>query len=513
MDILILAALIVLGVAVLATTDFRLVLAILFGNTPSFPNVSPSRAGDELPHDGLTMGTLYIGKQGSGKTSSLARHLVECFKRYPDRAIFVLDPSGSLKKGILSLILSEPLDVREALLKRVVYDKMGDEEWVIPLPEFSPEYGTTFEEQVQRVTGNLAKLAPHLVTNAPLLGGLAVEEIAPAICRLLTAMTNEHDECWQITEAKRLLRDEGWLKRALNGFGGKVPAAKWYLEKVLGDGVRPHERELRTYALVSLLGVVEPREIRARVGYYRPGWTPKEAIEKGLMVIVDGSALTNQRPAQHYLFAQVYSLIMAEINQREPHDPADQPVSLVMDEVYSLLKVPGMAEEVGMISPLYRSRKLQLYIVLQALWQLDEALREQVTSLGNWVVFPVAAFDEAYAVAKELFKYEPKTVKVDARTETQQPIFEPDRGQYLAQANWIQRLKHRECIIRRYHSEQEMDRYVRHVPRTNEIPTVEVPQKLLEETQEQLLRERGVRVRDALEVINQRGLEKGRTTV
>jgi hypothetical protein len=83
---------------------------------------------------------------------------------------------------------------------------------------------------------------------------------------------------------------------------------------------------------------------------------------------VNGSKLINQRNTQHYLFTQAYSLIMAEINKRRPGNPEDEPVALVMDEVYSLLSIPGMAEEIGMISPLYRSRKLELYVVIQALW-------------------------------------------------------------------------------------------------------------------------------------------------
>ena len=50
--------------------------------------------------------------------------------------------------------------------------------------------------------------------------------------------------------------------------------------------------------LRSVLGAIEPRAIRARLGYDRPAWTPKEAIEKGLIVLVSGEALINQEQAQ-----------------------------------------------------------------------------------------------------------------------------------------------------------------------------------------------------------------------
>src|SRR3990170_4305875 len=252
-----------------------------------------------------------------------------------------------------------------------------------------------------------------------------------------------------------------------------------------------------------MLGAVESREIRAKVGYYRPGWTPKEAIEKGLIVLINGARLINQKNAQHYLFTQVYSLILHEINKRTPGNPDDQPVALVMDEVYSLLSIPGMAEEVGMLSPLYRSRKLELYIVLQALSQLAKNLREQIWSIGNVVCFAVSDFNEAYEMAQQIFKYIPTTVKLPAKTEVQQPITEPDRGQYLAIANWLQRLNHRECIIKRYYSEQLLDKYVRHVPRTKDHPPTH-PTNDLQQLKDALLEKRGVLVRDALEVINKR---------
>jgi hypothetical protein len=222
-----------------------------------------------------------------------------------------------------------------------------------------------------------------------------------------------------------------------------------------------------------------------------------------MLVIVNGARLINQPNTQHYLFTQVYSLIMSEINKRIPGDPQDQPVALVMDEVYSLLSIPGMAEEIGKLSPLYRSRKLELYIVLQSLSQLAITLREQIWSIGNIVCFAVTNFQEAYEVAQQLFTYNPTTVKMSAKVNTQQPVTETDRGQYLQIANQIQRMKHRECIVRRYMSEKILDKYVLWVPKTKEVPSTSVH---LLDLKEKLLKERGVRVRDALEVINQRKL-------
>lgn len=475
---------------------------IIWSSNPTFPN-SRSVSHDELLPEGLTMGTLYIGRQGTGKTSSLARHLVDYFKAYPNRAIFVLDWSGSITDNILSLISGDIES--ESLIKRVVYDEMGHPEFTVPLPEFSSLYGFRYEEQVQRVSNNLTKLAPELIRDAPFLAGLGLREIAPQIFRVLTSITNEYGETWQITEAKKLLADANLLKNCLGLMGSKSPEAKWFIERIFLN-LKPVERELRSYALAALLGAIEPPETRARVGFYRPAWTPKEAIRKGLMVLVNGARLINQKNTQHYLFTQVYSLIMSEINKRTPGDPNDQPVALVMDEVYSLLSIPGMAEEVGMLSPLYRSRKLELYIVLQALSQLAPTLRQQIWSIGNIVSFAVSNFDESFELAQQLFPYNPATEKLSAKTETQNPVIEPDRGQYLQIANELQRMQHRECIIRRYRSEKILDKHVLWVRKTKEVSNLS-SKPSVDELKERLLVERGVRVRDALEVINSRKLK------
>jgi hypothetical protein len=294
-------------------------------------------------------------------------------------------------------------------------------------------------------------------------------------------------------------------------FGRKVPGAKFYLEhEFLNVGAK--EQLIRRHAITSVLSPIEPKHIRAKIGYYRPGWTPKEAIEKSQMVLVDGSRLINQRKTQHYLFTQAYSMIMAEINKRKPGDPKDKPVSLVMDEVYSLLSIKGMAEEVGMLSPLYRSRKLHLYIVLQALAQLAPELRRQIWSIGNLMCFAVSNFDEAYEIAQQLFKYDVKKIKFPAANEKGQPITDPDRSQYLAIANQIQRFDHRECIMRRYMSEKNLDKYVRHIPKTKENPSYPVEDGV-SELKERLLKARGIRVRDALEIINKRTLKISRPKV
>src|SRR5687768_13647810 len=98
-------------------------------------------------------------------------------------------------------------------------------------------------------------------------------------------------------------------------YGNNVPQAKKYFEKEFLP-LSPHEKELRTYALRSLLGPLEAPEIRASLGCEPAAFTFKEVIEKGLMAIIDGSRLKNRKVVQHYLFTQIYSMVMAEIYKR-----------------------------------------------------------------------------------------------------------------------------------------------------------------------------------------------------
>src|SRR5215208_374621 len=205
--------------------DLKLLRDVLWPDLPKYPNARLAFSEELLP-EGLTMGTLIIGRQGTGKTTALANHLVEYFKKYPDRAIFVLDWSGSITDNILSLIAQEP--EWEKLAKRIIYDDLGNPEWVVPLPEFSHLYGTSVDEQAHRVANNLQNLSPELVTGAPFLAGLGLQETAPQLFRMIGSITNEYEESWQVTEARQLLTDTPLLRAKVAKYGFKSEKAQTY---------------------------------------------------------------------------------------------------------------------------------------------------------------------------------------------------------------------------------------------------------------------------------------------
>lgn len=483
--------------------NYSLLRSMLFPRvTPNFPNLRTG-AEDRLYPEGLTMGTLLIGRQGSGKTSYLARHIVEYFKTYPDRAIFILDWSGSITDRVIGLILQESGEVRERLFDRLVYDELGNPDYVVPLPEFSSKYGIGYDEQIERVRINWVKLAEDLTREATILGGVAIKGLAPALFQLLVSCAGPGKEPWQVTEIGRFIDDPKTVSDLIRKSASRVPArTKEFLNRRFLN-VRGGEQELRSYSLSEILFAIESPSAYPRLGYPVPGWTPKEAINKGLMVLVNGARLINKKAAQSYLFTQAYSLIMQEVNKRTPANPHDKPVAIVMDEVYSLFQIPGMAKEVGMIAPIYRSRKVELYIVIQAIWQLDKTLREQIWSLGNVVAFGVENFEESYEIAQQLFAYDPLAIKRRVSVRDFKAVSEQDRGQYLEGANWIQNFDNRECLMRRYTTEGSRDEYIRHISKTSQLPLAPLPESL-ESMKYGLLKKRAVKAETALKEITER---------
>lgn len=482
-------------------------LTELLWGRPNHPPIPNLREGvdDSLYFDSLTRGGLIIGRPGSGKTIKSAMWALQYALLYPDRPIFVLDASGSFTDEFIKMTYQLPTQIREVIVKRIVFDRLGDSEWVVPFPFFSVNYGIDMEEQIQRVVENFKNLNDELVKRNPTLGGIALSEIAPQLYRVICAIEGADGRSWQITEAKKLLMNQSRLRIACKKFGNKMPEAKWYFEnQFLSDSVSDHERELRTFTLRSALGAIEPKAIRARVGFHTPSWTPKEAIEQGKIVLVSGEELINQETAMGILFTDVYSQILAIINKRTPHDPSDKPALLIIDEVPMLLEIKGMADEIGKVSPRYRSRKLQIMVIIQMLSQLDEDLRAKIWALGNVACFGIDSHKESYEIAQQLFRYNPKSSKRPIQGDY--TIAEPDRGQYLTEANWIQHLGKRELILKRYIDEGTEERYVQYIKRTSEKSNEPLPEPL-GDIKKRLLMRNAIPIREALEVINRRGIK------
>lgn len=458
---------------------------------------------EELPEAGQTMGTLFIGRQGSGKTSALARHLVEYFDTHPNEAIFVLDWSGDISNRILGQFCQRSFAERQKVMHRLVYDEPGHPEWVLPLPELTEAYGGTFEDEIERVKDNLNGLYKNPSQEAVIMAGVAINKTLPEIYRLLTSIKNQYGQTWQVTESEYLIENPKAMSRALTDYGASLPegSKQYLLDQIVN--IKSEERNKRTYVLMELFGWIKTDYMRASLGYPRPAWTPKEAIARGQMVIINGSRMVNHPTARNYKFTQAWTLIKAELNRRTPHDKNDRPVTVVLDEVKSLLKVPAFAEDVGEISPIYRSRGVKLYIVIQALSQLTEELERNIWLLGNLVGFGLENKVDCEKLAYQLNKYVPTSAKLPAQRPDQNPLTESEHGQDRQGADWIWGLDDRQCLVKRYLDERHRDKRVRYIRRTKDLPArpLLIP---VEEFKEQLLKDRGLRVWEALTVVDSR---------
>lgn len=482
--------------------NWNLGMRILFGKPahPPIKNLRFSRS-DDLYLDSLTRSLFVAGRPGSGKTVWAAMQLVRYAREHPEHAIFALDLSGSLTEEVIALIFQLPEGEREMIARRLVLDIPGYPGLTTGMPFFSPAYGLGMDEQVERVRSIYMNLNEEMMQRTPVMA-IAITELLPELSKLLLAMKNERGNAWQLTEAKKLLIHTDWLRQALNQFGGQAKGAKFYFEdEYLSEDLSRHERNLRSFTLRSVLGNLESDVARARFGSDTPGWTAREAIAEGFIVLVSGAEITNQEQTQAIVFADVFSHILAQINKRRPHDPADRPVLLVIDEVPMLLEIKGMAKEIAKVSPRYRSRKLELAVIVQMLAQLDEDLRQKIWSLGNTVIFGLDSFNEALEVAQQHFEYDPTQVKL--QRDNGNPLMETDRGAYLQQANWIQHLRHRECIMKLYVDEGHEEDFVRYIERTNDKPNraISVDKSAVIE---RLLRRRAVPIREALQAVNSR---------
>lgn len=492
-----------------------LITNLLFRSGWRFPEfiLRPTRL---LHEEGLVMSTAFVGRQGVGKTFALANELLEQIKGHPEQPFFVFDWSGGLINTLLLLALS---DARyHEIRKRLVFDAMGGREingeaFVMPMPEFSEKYDPEklwierVEDQADRVQRTFENINPNLVELNPTVGGQPIKSLLPNLLLLVNAINDDSGNSWQLTEVTKLLnRDTRELAR--KQFGSKVEKANDYF---IHDytGKERFDKE-RAYTIANVLDVIKSRRIQARVGYPHPGWTPKDTISNGLVILCDGSGLNNNHKQKDYAFLQLFNLVLDEINKRVPSAPGYQPINWVMDEVYTFTEIPSVAKVLAHLPSEYRSRKLQLFLVIQSFKQLAGAengkkgLEDVFFSFGNMAVFSLLDIEDCFTGVKNLFPFDPQLVKVPARHEGQHDIMENRDEQIAVRAYQLQHLAQRECYVRRFVDEARMDRII-HIGKTRDV-RISATHQEIERLKDELMLERGVSLLKAEEIINKRKL-------
>lgn len=474
---------------------------------PKYPFVPNLRqvAYDEIFLQSLIRGLALVGEPDSGKTWTLVGHIIDHRINFPDQAGFLLDWSGSTADNYFRQVLQKPEEVRDWLLATTIYVPLGHPKYVLPLPEFSLDYGGSYGDHVERVRRNWVRLAPILTQEAPVLAGLAINVLGKSLFEVLTGIrskTGDHEETWQLTELWQFLNNRETLNTVFREHLENISKRTRQLLHNRFVSVRAFEGELRTYALEDFLKAIDHRYAQASLGWHTPAWTPREAIEKGLLVIVDGAGLNQHDPTLHYLFTQIYSLIMAEIYKRRPDDPKDKPVFLALDEVYTIISMPGMADEIAKILSLLRTRKLELIVAFQSFSQLSEELREKIWQFANMIILRLQDKREAEEVGYQFLKYNPRAIKLPAVTQTQNPVSEPEHGQERTVADWLCDLPNRHFVMKRYLSSSEKDPFIRY-GKTRDLPDRNVEDELVA-VKDSRVQDRGILIEDVLAEIEKR---------
>lgn len=492
---------------------WNLITSFIFGKNWKLPAflIRPSRL---LHEQGLVMSTAFVGRQGVGKTLALARELLEQIKNNPEQPFFIFDWSGGLINTLLMLVLSDPR--RLEIEPRLVYDAMGGRTvngtgYIVPMPEFSEKYDPEkpwlerVEDQSDRVQRTFEALNSELIQRNPTMGGRPVKNLLPNLLLLINAIKDEGGNNWQITEATKLLNREV-RENARKLFGGKVGKANEYFIFHF-TGKEKLDKEI-AHALADVLDVIKSRRIRARVGWSEPGWTPRDVIRNGQVVLCDGSGLTNNHKQKDYAFLQLFHLVLDEINKRVPSIPGYPPINWVMDEVYTFTETPSVARMLAHLPSEYRSRKLQLFLVIQSFKQLageengKKGLQDVFFSFGNMVIFSLLDIEDCFTGIKNLIPFDPQMIKVPARHEMQHDIMENRDEQVAIRAYQLQHMAQRECYIRRFVNEARMDQII-HVGKTREV-RISVSHKDVEDLKDTLTLRLGIPLDLAEEVIRKR---------
>lgn len=491
------------------------IIRFFFGPHWRFPQfvVRPPRL---LHEKGLVMSTAFVGRQGVGKTYALAVELLEQMKAHPEQPFFIFDWSGGLISVLMLLILSDLK--RDELLPRLVYDAMGGrtingKAYIMRMAEFSKKHDPEksrlerVEDQIDRVVRVFEALNEELVIRNPTVGKRPITGLLPNLLLLANAVKDKNGGSWQITEALRLLNPEVRAS-AIKEFGSSAKkAVDYFSSSFIGES--RFDRELES-ALRDVLDILKSQRVRARVGSDDTSWTINEAEKKGQIVCIDGSGLNNNHKQKDYLFLQLFFLLIDHLNKRQASRSGYHPINIIADEVYSFNEMPSVSSILAHLPSEYRSRKLQLYLVIQSLKQLagekngKKGLEDVFFSFGNLVVFSLLDIQDCFTMIENLFPFDPQSVKVPSQREGQHDIMENRDEQKAVKAYQLQHLSQRECYVRRFIDEARMDKII-HVGRTRDV-RITATNEDVENLKDKLMLERGVLLAEAERIIGQRSI-------
>jgi hypothetical protein len=433
----------------------------------------------KLPDAGRTLGTRVVGEAGSGKSVLLAAIAFGDFIR--GIPVVLWDHNGGMIDAYFAQVLGHP--EKDNLQERIRYVEFGNPEFAYGMPFYYDAGGDDPFTMSQRLVDILLKLYPEL-SNAPVLGEASVVQLGTMVGTILSAITDEEGNRWQVTEAPDLLlnfNSPRWAK-IRHDLGDRIAPAEKFLTETFSK-LTPAERRTRSWSFESRIwSYLNSPSLKATVGQGKPSIDWHEVVRKHFAVIFDFRNLSSQQPLEQ-LSLLTFDNFLTFLKKRGIG--AQDPISLVIDELPTLLEYQSIEPDVRSLATRFRAYRLWPTIGHQALYQLSPKLREAAWSFRNQIIGQQANVGDAESVVANLLNI-------------------GDLIERSAIAGLMQRLPARRFLFRRQRSEQEVDRQTYWI-RTLEMPEVAQISNVAVTTAKQANLERfSTRVTDARRMIEDR---------
>lgn len=362
-----------------------------------------------LPDSARSMGIHIMAGKGSGKSRLMGR-LIAWLDFLRGIPLVIFDPHGPTIDNFLDKITRLPRAAQESLWPRVFYvDMSGRGGHVVPFPLYYRLGNESLYEISQRYLDVVRKIDPFLQT-ASVEGWNPLWRTGTYAGMVLAALN------FQISEAQSLLTKphawEGLLLHALTVHPEIHPAADFF--RALAEE-KQSSRSRHVDSLLTKVAIfnLDPT-MRAMFGASTPGIEWSNVVERRLAVLLDFRHEHDiERRRFKMLWGFTYFLDFVKNRGAGRH----RPVSLIVDELTSLLSVHGLAVDLfaaeldELINVIARNYGLWLTIAHQELFQLSERAQKTLMAMGTQMLGVTSDAAAAVTLAQQFFRYDPHWVK------------------------------------------------------------------------------------------------------
>jgi hypothetical protein len=385
-------------------------------------------------------GTYILGAKGSGKSTleaELAWHHYLC-----GIGQILIDPIGvgltdTFLWKLLCFLRKIPFSSHSRYLARIKYVNIAAKDYIVPFPLI---YKTGAErsllEVAERYLHTILISSPWLL-HAQVQGWPPLHYVGSQTAIVLAALD------YPLTFAQDLLRHpEAWERagrfhEAIRRYPEAAPAVAFFREEYIPAGEANRRRLLNPYFDKIFTFTLDPN-LRAMFGATTPGIDYEEEERKGHTVMVDCRSELDpelKRFKLLWIFESIYEYIRRRGRRVRP-------LGLIIDEFASLChKLPGGENPMAtlldeFINVYMRNHHIWLTVAHQSLYQIDEALRYTLLSLGNYAFGRAATMPEARLLADVLYRTNPYLVKHWRKVWGTEPIISPG-GRYMGSINTV----------------------------------------------------------------------------